>query len=382
MLGSTLIRIVSSFQLIGPFSGTICMNIRPEILQNPTEVSTTLKYSKQTPKLGLDGQLIQDTHEWHSKRVVIHNLRTEEKRPDLESDGLTYVTNRRVEGLDEFVASGNEEMIEERLGHDSIQLVKQLTGAKVAVALLPKIRRNTKEESSQPVRYVHSDFTLESVKTTLRLYSKIPRAYVSKATDKTSLQVLKTEIKKGKRVVIITVWRPLEPVESMPLAVASWNSIDINEDLLDSSRSTMNTQGQQLWRYNKNHNWFYISKQKPSEVLLFMQHDRAGTDGHGIHLPHASFTDPDSIENARGRFSFEVRIAAIVESKFNPQSNFKIWGPHAGFKFDLEMSRDQPEAQYSSWKRQYLLDVEAWRSLRLEIEKPHESPIEEEESEA
>lgn len=60
-----------------------------------------------------------------SKEVTIYNLRTEEKRPDLMTNGLAYVTNRQVPGLEElqdqeFALRG------ELLARDSVKLVKEM----------------------------------------------------------------------------------------------------------------------------------------------------------------------------------------------------------------------------------------------------------------
>ncbi|EGG06785.1 uncharacterized protein MELLADRAFT_30159, partial [Melampsora larici-populina 98AG31] len=88
---------------------------------------------------------------------------------------------------------------------------------------------------------------------------------------------------------IYNVWRPIRRVHDIPLGICKWDSVS-QEDVLDwGILPTYVANTVQAWKYRKGQSWFYLSKQRPDEVYVFMQHDSRAPNSHGINVPHASF---------------------------------------------------------------------------------------------
>ncbi|EGF98195.1 uncharacterized protein MELLADRAFT_30153, partial [Melampsora larici-populina 98AG31] len=112
---------------------------------------------------------------------------------------------------------------------------------------------------------------------------------------------------------IINVWRPVHAVQDNPLGLCKWNSLLPEDTLQAKITPTTAENSMQAWRYREGQDWFYLSKQQPSEVYAFMQHDSRGENGHGVNVPHASFTLTEDREKTFTRISFECRVIAIVD---------------------------------------------------------------------
>ncbi|EGG03831.1 uncharacterized protein MELLADRAFT_53163 [Melampsora larici-populina 98AG31] len=125
---------------------------------------------------------------------------------------------------------------------------------------------------------------------------------------------LKKHLAEGKDVIILNVWRPLCVVEDNPLGLCKWKSPSEEECPNWGTTPTNPSNAIQAWRYMEDQEWFYLSKQKPDEVYVFLQHDSRAEDKHGINVPHASFMLEDDHRKLPTRSSFECRVIAIVES--------------------------------------------------------------------
>jgi hypothetical protein len=117
------------------------------------------------------------------------------------------------------------------------------------------------------------------------------------------------EVKKG-RVYIINVWRPLKMVMKDPLAVCDWASVSPDKDLI-ANRFVFGHGWNELGKiaHNNQHRWFYMSKQKPSEPLVFKQYDSRVDSG--VTLAHSAFVDPEFVDEAP-RESLEIKMFAFV----------------------------------------------------------------------
>lgn len=122
------------------------------------------------------------------------------------------------------------------------------------------------------------------------------------------------KMKEGKGVMILNVWRPLQIVQDNPLGICKWDSL-LKEDAINFDKNieaTNSLNSFQPWKYRKGQQWFYMSQQTPDQVYIFVQHD--SRDGHGINVPHASFTLKGKQVSKPSRISFETRIVALVDS--------------------------------------------------------------------
>ncbi|MFP3710106.1 CmcJ/NvfI family oxidoreductase [Paraburkholderia sp. SIMBA_009] len=110
----------------------------------------------------------------------------------------------------------------------------------------------------------------------------------------------------GKRFAIVNVWRPLDVVECMPLAVCDARSIAPG-DLVASDLVYPDRVGETyLVNWNAEHRWYYFPRLRPDEVLLLKIHDSL-TSCAARHTPHTAFDDPTTPRSVASRRSIEVR---------------------------------------------------------------------------
>lgn len=92
------------------------------------------------------------------------------------------------------------------------------------------------------------------------------------------------------RFAIVTLWRPLRPVQEGPLALAEWPSL-AEEDLVPAEAG--GESGTLGLRHSPRHAWVYFPHQLPGEALLIKGYDSA-TDGRARLAIHGAFDDPSS----------------------------------------------------------------------------------------
>jgi hypothetical protein len=115
------------------------------------------------------------------------------------------------------------------------------------------------------------------------------------------------ELLKG-RVQVINFWRPIldEPLRDAPLAVCDSRTVE-SSDLIASDLVYRERVGETYSvKYNPGHRWFYAPEMRRDEALLLKIADTR-TDIPARFMPHTSFTDPTTPENAAPRQSIELR---------------------------------------------------------------------------
>jgi len=116
------------------------------------------------------------------------------------------------------------------------------------------------------------------------------------------------------RIVLINVWRPIEPVLSTPLALCDASSVE-REDLIVGpigGKSAAGVPGASGWNlaHSAKHRWHYVSRMQPDEVLVFKLCD---TDRARVQwTAHTAFEDPTTPADAPARRSIEVRTLAFI----------------------------------------------------------------------
>jgi hypothetical protein len=117
----------------------------------------------------------------------------------------------------------------------------------------------------------------------------------------------------GGRIMQINLWRPIETVESMPLALCDAASV-AKADLVygpiggNSQARVPNPAGYNL-AYNPGHRWYYVPRMRPEEVLVFRLCDSDPSAPQWA--AHTGFRDPTSPPGAQPRQSIEVRTLAL-----------------------------------------------------------------------
>jgi len=109
------------------------------------------------------------------------------------------------------------------------------------------------------------------------------------------------------RVRIINLWFPYDyPIKDCPLAVCDGSTIRA-EDMLVADHVTRTYIGETVFPlYNKDAKWFYLSGQKPDEVLVFKIFD-SDNKVKAKGVPHTAFEVHNRDKEWKPRKSFEIR---------------------------------------------------------------------------
>ena len=113
-------------------------------------------------------------------------------------------------------------------------------------------------------------------------------------------------IRLKKRYGSINVWRPITgPVETSPLAICGWDSLE-DKNLIPAERRYQDRIGGVLHlSYNANQEWFYFPKMTTEEVVILKCFDSLD-DGTAKWTAHGSF-QPRRHLPQQPRESIEIR---------------------------------------------------------------------------
>jgi hypothetical protein len=176
------------------------------------------------------------------------------------------------------------------------EIVKQETGCNEVIVFDHTIRVDDSgmaqtRKVRNPVKNMHNDFTRNSAPQRVR--------DILPAND--------AEAKLSRRFGSMNIWRPLVgPVETAPLAVCGWDTLQ-EEDLLVAERRYQDRLGGVLHlTYNPDQRWYYFPKMTRDEVVLLKCFDSLD-DGTAKWTCHGSFQPPHIPPNAQPRQSIEIR---------------------------------------------------------------------------
>ena len=178
---------------------------------------------------------------------------------------------------------------------ESAQVLLKATGAEKVVVFDHTLRdslNGSRATSSlrEPVRRVHNDQTFVSG----------PRRVRDHLSTDEAAQRLKH------RFAIINLWRPLDVVEQLPLALCDARSIAAS-DLVPSDLVYKDKVGETFsFTHNPAHRWYYFPKLRPDEALLLKIYD-SRNDGTARLTAHTAFEDPTTPQGAAPRRSIELR---------------------------------------------------------------------------
>lgn len=116
----------------------------------------------------------------------------------------------------------------------------------------------------------------------------------------------------SKRVAIVNVWYPCEPVESDPLVMCTWKSCDPRD--VQTSRITFSNRIGETYRVSPQprQNWVYFSDMQPNEAILLKTFDSL-EDGTARWSLHSAFGLPRDASKAapQPRVSLEIRVLVL-----------------------------------------------------------------------
>ncbi len=248
----------------------------------------------ETPK-SMVGELGQGpdqrTGTFETHEIAIHDGRPLAGRLDLDREGFLIMDCDTA--VKDFYDDGEVLSV---YYPEMDRLVKQATGASKVVVFDHTIRVDDSDVQAErqvraPVRNMHNDFTIPSA--AQRVRDLLPADEAAERLNK--------------RYGSINIWRPIRgPVETAPLAICEYQSID-DGNLIPAERHYKDRIGGVLHlSYNPAQRWYYFPRMQRHEVVLLKCFDSL-TDGTARWTAHGSFEDPASPEGAAPRESIEIR---------------------------------------------------------------------------
>jgi hypothetical protein len=226
------------------------------------------------------------------RRVTIRDARPLAAAGELSLDKSGFERIAHTSALTDF---SDDAAIRSIYYNESERVLLKATGAEKVVVFDHTLRDSLSGSRAtaslrEPVRRVHNDQTF--VSGPRRVRDHLPADEVA--------QRLKH------RFAIINLWRPLDVVEQLPLALCDARSIAAS-DLVPSDLVYKDKVGETFsFTYNPAHRWYYFPKLRPDEALLLKIYD-SRDDGTARLTAHTAFEDPTTPEGAAPRRSIELR---------------------------------------------------------------------------
>ena len=227
-----------------------------------------------------------------ARRVTIRDARPLAVAGELSLDKSGFERVAHASALTDF---SDDAAIRSIYYSESEQVLLKATGAEKVVVFDHTLRdslNGSRATSSlrEPVRRVHNDQTFVSG----------PRRVRDHLSTDEAAQRLKH------RFAIINLWRPLDVVEQLPLALCDARSIAAS-DLVPSDLVYKDKVGETFsFTHNPAHRWYYFPKLRPDEALLLKIYD-SRNDGTARLTAHTAFEDPTTPQGAAPRRSIELR---------------------------------------------------------------------------
>jgi hypothetical protein len=226
------------------------------------------------------------------RRVTIRDARPLAAAGELSLDKSGFERIAHTSALTDFT---DDAAISSIYYSESEQVLLKATGAEKVVVFDHTLRDSLNGSRAttslrEPVRRVHNDQTFVSG----------PRRVRDHLPAGEAAQRLKH------RFAIINLWRPLDVVEQLPLALCDARSIAAS-DLVPSDLVYRDKVGETFsFTYNPAHRWYYFPKLRSDEALLLKIYD-SRDDGTARLTAHTAFEDPTTPEGAAPRRSIELR---------------------------------------------------------------------------
>ena len=231
---------------------------------------------------------------YEEKIVKINNGRLESTEFKLSIHGFEFLTH--TSKVKNFYDSRD---VEENCYYEVEQLIKEKIHCEEVLVFDHTIRTSNEAILSEyrvrePVKAVHNDYTTKSAPQRLR----------DLLTEHGAKKALK------RRFAIVQLWRPIETIESEPLAICDGRTIPEEGFITVERRYPYRTAEVFHISYNPKHKWIYFPQMTPNEALIFKVFDTDASAGVK-YTAHSAFEDPNTPVKAKARESIEIRALAL-----------------------------------------------------------------------
>ncbi|KAH7325057.1 hypothetical protein B0I35DRAFT_476254 [Stachybotrys elegans] len=253
--------------------------------------------------------------------IVAHNMRTMETKPTLGGHGYELASEPSSLSTEEMLAGNTPEgrkVIEERYYAECKAIIQKMTGCKIVVPYVFRIRQN----GTNP-----KEFGSKSVTNSSMTAKSLPIAHVDR--DRMTLEDGIREafgdeapalMAQHKRWAQINVWRGIDSsVQKWPLVfinhsqVAGWDYDTHMETVLPINDPRVAIRGHKaqdcVLKHDPGYEYHYASDMTRDEVLVFS----SGDSDPAKVVPHGAFWDDMTAEDAPTRRSLEVRSWVFFE---------------------------------------------------------------------
>jgi hypothetical protein len=237
-------------------------------------------------------------------------VRVEDVRPiqdEVSLDREGFAITRRPSAVTDFF---DRDQVRDVYMRELEDLLKQLTGAAKVVASTGGVLRRSerspqfmKDGSTVPARFAHCDYSQNPAGSTFW-------------TDKL-LEPDELEARRGKRIAIYNLWRPLsDPPQDAPLGVCDARTVRPQDRVwsdcvIDPPGAPELRFENSVFRFSPGHRWCYFRNMTRDEVLVFKGYDSDPERATGV--PHSAFDDPSCPPDSPPRASIDVRAFAFFD---------------------------------------------------------------------
>jgi hypothetical protein len=255
-----------------------------------------LEASREKPFVSLAAVATGETNAVYKPHVVpLRDARPLAETLSLDVQGFELATH--VSSVADFYDEAEVETVGRA---EAARLVERATSASRVVVFDHTRRRRAPDAPRQPSLRVHNDYTKDSA-------PKRVRDLLEDEAD----DLLR------RRVAFINVWRPIRhPAADWPLALCDARSVAA-EDLVATDIIYPDRSGEiYAATYSPAHRWFYVPNQQLDEALLLKCYDSRADVARFV--PHTSFDDPLTPDDAPPRESIEFRTIAFFDEAARP----------------------------------------------------------------
>ncbi|TFK68061.1 hypothetical protein BDN72DRAFT_769879 [Pluteus cervinus] len=231
--------------------------------------------------------------------VEIENVRGKEE--DYTLDGAGFQLGHHPAKHKKFE---NDAEVKSEYYEESVELIKNVTGASKVVIFDHTIRRRRPGEPDdatkrQPVAEAHVDQTTKAA---------IARVHYHLPSEAPEL------LQKG-RYQLINLWRPInQPAIDWPLTLCDYRSVDVKEDLFEITLVYPDREGETYGvRHSERQKWKYFGGVKPEEYILIKCFDSIQDGSVALFTPHTGFEDPTTPPGTPFRESIELRALVFYD---------------------------------------------------------------------